>query len=171
MVPIYYHFDREQKLQAGHILELRAYPQTPMDRLFPAGITPHGRRYLQRDSIVAGRAPDGEGITRVVSAIETVWEWVRETRHPDAPSRFQSVFACDSVLDAKAMAQFFGGPGDVWEVEVAVEGLRADMALLDFRSIAHSHQAADDYWSSLPSSHPRWERLLTPPVSVRRQIR
>jgi hypothetical protein len=89
---------------------------------FPSGLSSHGKTWLL-DS-------NSEPHTRLR---EMVFEFVRRSSFPGKPSRFQSVFAFNTLDDAKAFCNFYAAPGSaIWEV-TAVDSFRANMMLLDIR--------------------------------------
>ncbi|WP_216911293.1 DUF2441 domain-containing protein [Nocardia noduli] len=109
--------------------------------------------------------------------LELVWELVRLNEFSGAPSRFQSMFAFESLAEAQQCQVLDGGDGTIWEVETDLPGFRADMSLL------HTHPKMDSalqmariYWSqsedydrsNLPPEcgPPVWEILLAAPVHV-----
>ncbi|WP_216911798.1 DUF2441 domain-containing protein [Nocardia noduli] len=176
-MPTYFHLNRGRPLTRGAVLGLGDHPATRS--AFPTGVSPHGRRYLTghfRVDVV-----DRTGITHVVAdrdtGLELLWDWVRLNRYPNAPSRFQSIFAFETREDVTEFVTRYGGyDAGLWLVETDVEGFRADMSLMRAGPMQNCLRWADLYWSQQP--HPRsgreaeffgrtlWEVLLTPPVTV-----
>lgn len=176
-MPTYFHLDRGKSLSRGAVLGLGRHAATY--KAFPAGISPHGERYLTR--IFRVDIVDRTGVTHVVAdrdtGLELMWDWVRLTGYPHAPSRFQSIFAFETLDDVAEFVTRHGGAGArLWLVETAAEGFRADMSLMRAGPMQSCLHWADLYWSQQP--HPRtakageffgrtlWEVLLTPPVTV-----
>lgn len=163
-----YTVDRRRTLTPNSVVELQhhtdvqpAVLQAHVDNWFPDGVSQHGNGYLLSGNQLA---------VQVSPNIELLWEYVRRSRYPDRPSRFQSLFACPTSEDARRWRTRFGQPDDpIYEVE-AETGLRADMNLLTAgNSILVTSYIAELYWTgeSLPEGTPTWEWLLPLPVAVR----
>ena len=172
-----YTVDRLSRLSAGTILGLTIHRtvqpsllQTHVDSLFPRGVTEHGNGYFLNGK---------QSATAVSANIELLFEYVRRSHYPDAPSRFESVFACETVADAQHFrsAPGWGNPGaPIWEVEATTTGFRADMTCLALQgSILIASCVAHRYWNQQdndfvslggPATPPFWELLLAPPVRV-----
>lgn len=140
--------------------------QGHVDELFPEGVTQHGNAYLLNGQQPAFGASGN---------IELLFEYVRRSRFPDAPSRFESVFGWESIEAAAKFKIDYGTPtAGVWEVETPSNPFRADMHCLTLGGslLVFSYRAAR-YWSQLDSAaegQPRWELLLRPPVRVIRRV-
>lgn len=130
-------------------------------RLFPAGMTSHGQQY------VAGwPAPEAQPSW----AVEAFFEAVRRAEYPDRPSRFESIFAFETVADARAFVGGFrlGTPCAIYRVK-GDAGHRANMSLLRLLGlpIAYAFALAGHYWRGERGPAPElWEVLLAPPVEV-----
>jgi len=148
--------------------------QAFVDSWFPAGVTGHGEKYLLQPAPAMLFAP----------SVELTCELVRRSEFPRLPSRFQSVFGCETLTDAKSfLAEFGAGCPDsqIMEVETDSEPFRADMRCLDISSsVLVEAYGARRYWrqepndlGSFPGGNPTpafWELLLRPPVRVLRQM-
>lgn len=164
-----YTVDRASSLVEGMTLSLFQYTdvtplelQAHLDELFPSGVTLHGEKYLV----------DASSSSRITSpAIELVWESIRRAHYPHAPSRFQSLFASSSLDQAQLFRAQFGQNAPIYEV-AAEANFRADMnALHSGSSALFTSYLAQRYWRQEPgSAEPFWEYLLTPPVTVGRQV-
>ena len=112
----YYHVDRNRTLKEGQIINLVKYNdvnlrelQDHVDFLFPEGVTSHGERYMLK-----GETP-AIGVSPV---IELLFEYVRRTHFPSCPSRFQSVFAFETIAQAVNFKTKYGTSGSlIWEGE------------------------------------------------------
>lgn len=141
--------------------------QAHVDKLFPDGLSRHGERYLlQAGSLGLALEP----------SMELLFEYVRRAMAPEAPSRFQSVFAFERLEDAQRFEAEFGEGVALWLVRSHVSPFRADMRWLSLAGSALivSH-AAVSYWLQADSAQvsqalrprrPLWELLLPPPVDV-----
>jgi hypothetical protein len=167
-MPRFYTVDRQWTLSEGLVMSLTRYDDVGppeiaqhLDMLFPDGVTQHGETYLV----------DSRADMQIASpVIELLWENVRRSHFPTAPSRFQSVFAVDTLEAARAFRQRCHCPcARIWVVESSGAGFHADMNLLTLNASAlrtnwHAHQ----YWSHQESENSPtfWEFLLRPPVKV-----
>lgn len=177
-----YHVDRLGTLQEGQIIELERYDdvrpkvlQAHVDSRFAEGVTKHGERYMLQ--------PPGPEML-FDPWIESTCELSRRAEFPRLPSRFQSVFGCATLDEARAfLAKFGAEPTDaqILEVETDSKPFRADMHCLDIRgSILVSAYGARRYWRQEPNNlevfpdsaplPPFWELLLRPPVRVIRKV-
>ncbi|PND53624.1 DUF2441 domain-containing protein [Rhodococcus sp. ENV425] len=163
----FYTVDRKGSLQQGQTMELIRFDdvdppelQEHLDMLFPKGVTAHGdNNFVKNDTHF-----------QISSyTIELVWENVRRAHFPTTPSRFQSVFAVETLRAAQAFRNAFGqADHKIWIVE-AQSSFRANMDLLRNASTALvTSYLAHLYWAQQsPSGHSEfWETLLTPPVRV-----
>jgi hypothetical protein len=128
---------------------------------FPDGVTGHGLRYLHG----AAAAPD--------VGTELLFEQVRRSEFDELPSRFTSIFAFESLRDARSFRARYpgqlpqGATAQIWEVEGDAR-LRANMALLDQHSTGLVAMVnARAYWAGEPGFGTElWEVLLDPPVTL-----
>lgn len=178
----YYTVDRARKLRPGYVIgyETDCKPILPDDRfrqddleclardLFPEGVTRHGAQYLYMPFWI--RSDFGPQIGQKVSVAyepvsEMVLEMVRVAWFADKPSRLSSVFAWQTLDEAKAFRDKCKG-GDIYIVD-ADPGFQADMTLvaLGGTNIA-ALWLARQYWRGEASATPAWETLLRPPVVV-----
>lgn len=172
-MPTAFTVDRKGSLQVGAKLVRTRHTdiqptslQAHVDDLFPAGVTEHGNGYL-----LNAKQPAQD----VSGAIELIFEYVRRARFPHAPSRFESIFAFESLPEARHFMRVFGSEtGMIWEVEFDTPVFRADMACLSVcGSVLETSWRADRYWSSLDNGSgvaSLWELLLEPPIHVRRIV-
>ena len=166
----YFTVDRNRTLEEGKIINLVKYSdvephelQVHVDFLFLNGVTSHGERYMVR-----GQAP-AKGVNEV---IELLFEYVRRSHFPSRPSRFQSVFAFESIEQTKSFRNEYGTSDSlIWEVESDI-AFKTDMRLLTLQgSLLILSYNAHQYWSGMSSgNNPVWEYLLVPPVRVIRRI-
>lgn len=183
----YYTVDRARKLRPGYVIgyEIDCKPILPDVRfrqedlerlardLFPEGLTRHGAEYLLRLPFLVA-SDFGPGIGEKISVLyepflEMVLEIVRVAWFADKPSRFSSVFAWQTLDEAKAFRDKYNG-GDIYMVD-ADPGFQADMKLvaLGGTNIA-ALWLARQYWRGEASATPAWETLLRPPVVVGEKV-
>jgi hypothetical protein len=157
-----YHVDRSQALAPGATLDVQPTPVMPadvppLDQEWPGGLTAHGLRYA------ASMNFDGE------TASEWMFELVRRAEFAASKSRFQSVFACPSLADARAFRHAIGGVLTVPIFRVRGQlALKANMNLIRWTAPAVAGvERAREYWQGSDGlAAPLWEVLLVPPVTV-----
>jgi hypothetical protein len=114
--------------------------------------------------------------------VELACELVRRAEFASPPSRFASVFGCETLKDAEAFRTGFGEPDSpIFELTTESEPFRVDMRCLNIRSsILVTEYGAHRYWSQLPTNIdvfpggqtqvPLWELLLRLRVKLLRQV-
>ena len=166
--------DRDCSLKEGMVLELCRYTdvsptelQLHVDRLFPDGLSLHGKRYLL--------SSDSRG-TIASPMIELLFENVRRAHFPDKPSRFQSFFACFSLEEARQFQAAYGNADSpIWEIYTDGHYCKGNMRLLNSdQTILICSYLAHEYWSG--SEGPAvlsglTEVLLKLPVTVGVQVK
>lgn len=129
--------------------------------LCPGGVSQHGDTYLV--------SPPNQAKMAIDADIEILFEWVRRAKYPGKPSRFQSIFAVESLEAADTFKREFNGvEAPVYKI-VSEHAFRADMRLLDPRmSPAVKSLFANLYWRGLPHpvDPPFWEWLVPCPVVI-----
>jgi hypothetical protein len=175
----FYHVDRSNSLTSGLVMGLINYRdvepdelQKHVDILYPKGLSSHGERYLLKNNSSANIADPN---------IEILFEYVRRAQFPEKPSRFQSIFAFQTIREASIFRSIYASTNSpIWEV-MAMKSFMADMRLLTTNcSILVYSYYATLYWSGKPapenpgpekqSPELSWEVLLEPPVQVIRKI-
>jgi hypothetical protein len=132
--------------------------------LYPDGLSVHGWEYLMRDLLT--QIPGERVWATYESALEMIFESVRMSAFANAPSRFQSYFAWETIEAATEFSDDF----PIYEVESETR-FRADQAWLRLgyqgaMTLLFAHR----YWSGAPSVTPKWEILLSPPVYIRARV-
>jgi hypothetical protein len=167
----YHHMDRIGNLREGDSIELLPrqimHPtefQPHYDMMVPNSVTEQGRRYFASGQRVLSRDRD--------ATTELLFEYVRRAFFVDKPSRYCSVYCCETLADIGRFAKaYHGHAAPVWEVEGEVVH-RGDMRLLTLggSALVVSYNA-HRYWSGQPyqDKNPLWEVLLKPPVRIVRQ--
>lgn len=167
-MPTFFHVDRSNACQPGHVFNLQpvqglwADHQAHIQTLFPNGIAQHGMNWLV-----------SPGMDGFITLRELAWESVRRASYPERPSRFQSVFAFDTLADAHSFINIYMGGDNASILEVdAADHFRANMLLLDVKSKGVGiSSAAHAYWrGDRGEAGELWEHLLVPPVTVVKKI-
>ena len=171
-MPTAFTVDRSRQLSTGLRLELTDLKLGPMDAEieahvaseYPGGLSQHGFNYLLRADREAGFADSQQ--------IEHYFELARRVFRPDAPSRFQSMFASESVDDALLFRTESQSDLDtpIWEVHYGTPAIKVDMRGLNQSGVAPYATTfrAERYWQGLPNGLTpcRWELIIPLPVSV-----
>ncbi len=185
---IYYTVDRKNTLNLGQKLELTktdthsspnfqfsgffSGPElvSHINELFPEGLSKHGWDFIKQ-KFLRNKAPDYETTNMVemdtAYILEMNLEYTRRIFYAEKPSRFQSIFAWESIEDARKFKARF--PNETPKI-FAIEGKRmhkADMHMLLLGlNNASASLLAHKHWKSLSSLNPYWEIALELPVHV-----
>lgn len=114
---------------------------------FPSGISRHGVEYLLRNNnYLYDQNSTPLPYTNLSSSIEVIYEFVRQTKFPELPSRFTCAFAFET---SKQPRIFFKNPTlPVYEISGNARIFKGDMTLL---KIGPNHIStlvmAEKYWS------------------------
>lgn len=163
--------DRSGQLFEGLVCELSEHADIEPAELAalvkdicPGGVSYHGEHYLVRNNGLAS-ALDAE--------LEMLFDLVRRIRYPNAPSRYQCIFAVDSMDAVTIMAKKINAKiPRVFKLECE-NAYRVDMRLLNSNnSPLGKYYLADMYWSgnTLASGEPEWEWLVPCPVMIGEQV-
>ncbi|EMH0544179.1 DUF2441 domain-containing protein [Enterobacter hormaechei] len=139
--------------------------QAMVTALFPRGVSHHGNGYFLSASAIAGD---------INFSIDWGLEFYRRAMRPNTPSRYECLFACEKLENAKDFRAKFRNPSSpIYEVD-ADENLvhRGDMSLLirDNSCLVYTYQI-EHYWSGTTfSQQPFWEILIPLPVSIGRRV-
>lgn len=186
----FYSVDRKKTLLIGQQIDLNKfftgqnfYPvkdlytesdlKTHLNELFPEGVSSHAVNYLTNYGLILNDFNTGQPQPYVphMPMIEMVFELVRRTNFCDKPSRFQSMFAWDSIERANQFrheSQYADAPIFKLQCETV---FRADMRLLLLGgSCLGASLFAHKYWRGEATQNPDWEYLLKPPVMVVEQV-
>jgi hypothetical protein len=177
---VFFTVDRRGGCKPGAVLERRPFEigvaefQARALELFPSGTTTHGWEWFTSCSRNIFYV-DEYGVTRWEPSTELIFELVRRAEHPERPSRFESIFASETIDDAERFRnQFSSQAASIWAVE-ADEWFRADMEALNMTDATPLHAAlyASRYWKGEQAKpfEPLWEMLLVPPVRVIEMVR
>jgi hypothetical protein len=135
------------------------YLANKMEEYYPFGISRHGHQYLLK-----GNNPNS-------SKIEIIFELIRICKFPELPSRFVSMFAWGSVLEAVAFKNKYRSKhphAKVFRVDVDERFIfKGDMNLLRASSSnIEMVSLAEKYWSGGRSANPQIEVLIPLPQTV-----
>lgn len=181
---IYYTGDRSGLLQPGMALNLHTIPNelsqctqifglcssTDManhfHNNFPRGIARHGIEYLlNNNNYLYDQYGNALSYTNLSSSIEVIYEFVRQLKFPELPSRFECAFASE---DPSYPRIFFQAPNlPVYEISGSARIFKADMTLL---KIGPNHLAtlvlAEKYWSGVVVNPATVEVLIECPATI-----
>lgn len=110
--------------------------------------------------------------------LDLLLERTREAHFPDRPSRYQSVFAVESLDEALAFRANYGNAGHpVYELEPLGRTHRGDMAVYTATtpsSVAMLDHLMHLYWRgetlTTPNYKTQWEHVLELPVAVVKKV-
>lgn len=182
---IYYSVDRHGTCAEGKECQLEPYEDRtePLQgigehirAMCPEGYSVHGKRYYSH----GGRNEPSCGSYRQDytcspyykdALLELLAELVRQAHYRDKPSRFQSMFAWDSLANAKTWQSNHAPGSPIYELIPTQRVHRGDMALLTLGgTMARINMQLHLYWQGntlVSSDHsPTWEYLLEHPVRV-----
>jgi hypothetical protein len=193
---IYYTVDRENKLESGMEINLQKEDKYPeglpanllehTNHVFPDGLSQWGIAFWLKSYPLLSRVQPSRFKTYVAdmqqmeSIIEMIFEGVRQIAFKDKPSRFQCMYGCETLEEAKAFREKYGQnefykseSQKIYKVECNGIVHKADMEMLraNLPMVTVSH-IASMYWSGQtdadPSKdeHPAWEILLPLPIKV-----
>lgn len=132
-------------------------------KMFPDGLSHHGEYYFFSLEPACSK-PE--------FMIELLFEQVRRLTHPERPSRFQSMFAVDSIEKAQEfIARCRADSARIFEISGTTE-FKANMNLLhsNHPSLATSWYA-EQYWAGNDGGHPAfWEYLVSGQVTIGNKV-
>lgn len=136
-----------------------------IDSLYPNGLSSHGRQYLY-DKYEWLYDQQGKSYVSYLHIIEVTFELVRLLKFPDKPSRFTSLFGCETLEDARRFkTERCNNSGEIYKVSTD-KFFKADMHLLYTATIPGNIIIAEKYWKGEASSNPFWEILMQAPVAI-----
>lgn len=139
--------------------------------MFPEGFSRHGMQYF-RD----GLPPNITQQDYRSGVVELLLEGTRRAHYPEKPSRYQSLFAFESLDAARSFRAAMGmPPNPIFSLHAGGRVHRGDMALY---SLTDSWAAIDHrlhlYWQgktlTQPGYTPKWECLLELPIVVGEKV-
>jgi hypothetical protein len=103
--------------------------------------------------------------------IEWTFELIRRVNFKELPSRFESVFGCETLEQARIFKiKRRNGSGNIYKV-LAEKSFKADMNYLYLGpSILGNQVLAEKYWKSQATENPFWEILMTGDVEVKEKM-
>jgi len=138
--------------------------------LYPNGISLHGIKYLS-EKFEFPKFNEKDYVS-YISMIELTFELVRKIKFKDKPSRFVSVFGCETLEQAKIFRENYRmNKGEIFKV-VAEKWGKFDMNFLYLgASIIGNQILIEKYWSGKSSKNPFWEVLMTGDITVVEKIK
>lgn len=171
----FYTLDRCLSLKTGMQLTLAA-PQCPViplqshaTMMLPDGISRHAENYFLNLSVNLVNSDE-----RYSAIIEMMLEDRRRSCFPEKPSRFQSIFACESVKDVTWFRGYSRAPiaTPIFEIHSTTNCHRGDMNLLNMNCPPlELSRRLDLYWRGetdvlWDNYTPFWEVLISLPATV-----
>lgn len=175
---IAYHIDRDNSLHQGQTIQLYEIPNNSsllLEYMFNNKLSNHGLHYINESlQNVGDNRP-------AFYALEYELELIRRAYFPQMPSRYQVMFAIDSLDKVYEWNDLFGCNYSIWKIEFPEENhIIRDSNLLyvpvqeqDGKQIFCQHKSfcnAYKYWNGELSDNPRMEVLIKPPVKVIEKI-
>jgi hypothetical protein len=101
-------------------------------------------------------------------ARELIMEEIRAKQCPDAPSRQQCLYVCNSLEEARYWNQRLGGNGTICELTCTGAIHRADARLLvgDSEPLSTTRDRARQYWRGVVGPNPEMETLFAGNATV-----
>lgn len=176
---LYYSVDRRRLFRQGETLELikqdlSKFPMTSQcEEQFSAGISPHGFTYFLGHGIHFSNPTN-----RADAAIEYALELLRQQRYPEKPSRFTSMFGCETLDEAK---HFRGASNStlntpIYEVHSDLICHKGDMNLFSPGCALHEFdRRLNAYWQGKTYSlrdgyEPFWEVVIPLPATISQMV-
>ncbi|EBP3802810.1 DUF2441 domain-containing protein [Salmonella enterica subsp. enterica] len=180
---IYYTADTQRTLRPFCKIGMQNYkPEKEelanfLNQLFPKGISCHGYNYIYNPEPEMSK----NDINSLSLLVGLIWELVRLAHFPDKPSRYQCLFATESVEDAMAFikSQDYRDGTDgapIYEVVTTASVHRGDMRLLNADcSVLELYRRAFLYWSGktefIDDEFPvLWEILVPLPSIIGKRV-
>lgn len=174
----YFSVDRRNQYAEGKLVSLRTEPNPSPElhahigQLFPEGLSQHGNTYFGHPQPLAILSLTD----RNSLLLEMLLEGTRKAYFPDKPSRYQSMYAFDSLDEALAFRQSHSHPGaHIYELEPQARVHRGDMAIYRINlRVAEIDQSMHLYWQGktrdTDGHRSEWEHVLELPVLIGRRV-
>lgn len=133
--------------------------------LFPRGVSKHGDGYFLSANAIAGQ---------INFSIDWGLEFYRRAMRPSTPSRYECIFACETLAGAVAFRSQYRSPNSpIYEVEADEDLIhRGDMALLNNTNccLVYTYQI-EHYWAGTTFlQQPFWEILIPLPATIGNRV-
>ena len=209
---IVYHMDCNESLNEGMEIKLRSFSslrnenRNVLEKLFPDGISKHGLNYLEDcfyDFPFYTQTAAGEklppcafldSVFNIPAAMgshfsEIIFELVRRGMFPLSPSRFQSLFAVESLHDFHLWEDIerFSKEKPIYEIMIPDNSPHFDSNWLKAGFAAGAYNDAPNayfafsptialnlpmsYWAQEATDSPRWEYIIPLPITIGRRVR
>lgn len=178
----YYSVDRRGVYAEGKRIMLEPNPDpggndihAHINRMYPDGFSLHGAAHYRNVPPPARTAEEAQR-AYTSALLDYMLEACRKGHFPEKPSRYQSMFACESIEDAVRFRASHGKESDpIFELAPEAVVHRGDMALYTMApTMAGLDHRLHLYWQGETleiSGHPtQWEHVLALPVSVGRRV-
>lgn len=171
-----YRLDRRNEMSVGQTIDLLPIkidaPEiytSLMQRNYPGGLTSHGiTHYLSSIS--------GDSGSFVNAIVESICEHTRQLNYPDMTSRFQAIFAAETIDDAKKWRQTLNKEIEYPLYEIEFEASNAVildptwLTIGDTFTLFQGAVNAEQYWQGIVSETPALELVIKPPAKVIRKM-
>ncbi|MCU6226573.1 DUF2441 domain-containing protein [Morganella morganii] len=181
-MPTYYSVDRgrsfSQHMELNFLISSSDSGQltAPIAEQFGAGLSPHGINYLIYNNLNNYVQNNGNQPNVI---IEYALELLRQQRYPEKPSRFVSMFGCETLDEAKHFrGQYFPNRQStpIYEIISNDRVHKGDMQLLDAGCPIHEFDTRlNAYWSGesyalYENYEPFWEIIIPLPARTGEQV-
>lgn len=168
----FYTVDRSGRLSEGLVIDLKTENRLEppelkehVSSIFSEGLSEHGFNYLVNPHSQANEKS---------AATELFFEYVRRSFFPHIRSRFQCLFACETLPQAQTFKSTHGNSeSKIFEVSSSTNYFVGNMSLLNNAQSALFYSfRAHEYWRGNVGqiSEQFWEVLLELPVTIGRQV-
>ncbi|OMD34657.1 hypothetical protein BSK49_19135 [Paenibacillus odorifer] len=172
---IAYRLDRRNEMSVGQTIGLQIFNDIKppflnsiLHKEYPQGLTSHGDQFYA--STLSANIFQS-------AFIESIFEYERRLKFPDKISRFQAIFASETVNEATKWAGKLktGDFCDLYEIEFDnTNTIKVDASWLamgeSVPSLLYTTYYAEQYWSGAFTDNPIFELLIIPPARVLRKI-
>ncbi|TCC99543.1 hypothetical protein [Pedobacter hiemivivus] len=181
-----YHVDRGDLLMGIQKIELtksdpynNPYWETPhlfsgndlqahLETIYPDGLSYHGWKYLKERHTVG---ITGNYSHKVSYLTEMNLEYVRQAFYPKLHSRYQSIFAVESIEEAKIFRDKYGNPKAKIYAISTEDFVKVDMnyIFLGTQNVAGSF-FGHAYWQGKSTNNPYFEYIVKLPATIIHEI-
>ncbi|WP_104472848.1 DUF2441 domain-containing protein [Acinetobacter indicus] len=183
-----YTVDRRGALHTDYVMELikdfnnfeickiadlcdRSESISRLEKMFPDGISNHGKQYLIDSWLILERNGIRTNYAPVEPLMEAVLELVRRSEFPNLPSRMSSMFCWESLdcannfITSNRLTNV-----NIYEIE-AKDYFVGDMSIIFLGGqLVHSLELARKYWAGEKGPKPILEAVVPLPIKIGKQI-
>lgn len=170
-----YRLDRRNEMYVGQTIELKIFNDiappflnTLLHKEYPEGLTSHGDQFYASTL--------SENIFQS-AFIESIFEYERRLKFPDKISRYQAIFAAETLEEATTWAEKLktSSKCELYEIEFdhsnAIKVDASWLAMGEYLpSLLYTSYYAEQYWNGAFTKTPNFELLISPPAKVLRKV-